>query len=112
MPGVDKLSMNLATVRKQWSLRDAVEGCARMGIHGVAPWRDQLKETGLKESARLLRSNGMRVTGLCRGGFFPANDATERRKSLDDNRRAIEEAATIGAECLVLVCGGLPAWLA
>ncbi len=79
-----------------------------MGIRGVAPWRDQLRETGLKELARILRSNGMRVTGLCRGGFFAANDATERRRNLDDNRRAIEEAATIGAECLVLVCGGLP----
>jgi sugar phosphate isomerase/epimerase len=108
VPGTEKLAINLATVRKQWGLREAVEGCARMGIRGVAPWRDQLRETGLGESARILRSNGMRVTGLCRGGFFAANDATERRRNLDDNRRAIEEAATIGAECLILVCGGLP----
>jgi sugar phosphate isomerase/epimerase len=107
MPDIRKLSINLATVRRQWDLRGAVEGCARVGIRAVAPWRDQVQATGLKESARILRQNGMRVTGLCRGGMFPAEDGQERRRRIDDNRRAIEEAATLGAECLVLVCGGL-----
>jgi sugar phosphate isomerase/epimerase len=108
MPDINRLSINLATVRRQWDLRSAVEGCARLGIRAVAPWRDQIQATGLKEAARLLRHHGMRVTGLCRGGMFAAEDGPERRRRLDDNRRAIEEAATIEAECLVLVCGGLP----
>jgi sugar phosphate isomerase/epimerase len=108
MPDRSKLSINLATVRKQWDLRQAVEGCARAGISAVAPWRDQVQATGVRESARILRANGMRVTGLCRGGMFPTDDSSDRRKRIDDNRRAIEEAATIGAECLVLVVGGLP----
>jgi sugar phosphate isomerase/epimerase len=108
MPGTDKLSINLATVRKQWDLRQAVEGCARYGIRGVAPWRDQVQAAGLKESARILRQNGMRVSGLCRGGMFPSDDGQDRRRRIEDNRRAIEEAATVEAECLVLVCGGLP----
>lgn len=108
MPDIDRLSINLATIRKQSDLVSAVEGCARLGIRACAPWRDQIKEAGLRESARVLRANGMRVTGLCRGGMFTAEDGAERRRRLDENRRAIEEAATIGAECLVLVCGGLP----
>ena len=108
MPDASRLSINLATVRKQWDLRAAVEGCARFGIRGVAPWRDQVQATGLKESARVIRQNGMRVSGLCRGGMFPADDGQERRRRIEDNRRAIEEAATLEAECLVLVCGGLP----
>lgn len=109
MPAIEQLSINLATVRAQWDLRQAVEGCARLGIRAVAPWRDQVAKFGLDESAHILRDHGMRVTGLCRGGMFPAADAAGRQAAQDDNRRALDEAVTLGADCLVLVVGGLPA---
>ena len=102
------LSINLATVREQWNLREAVEACRRHGISMIDPWRDQVAKMGLEESARIIRDNGMRVTGYCRGGFFPAPDASGRAAAIDDNKRALDEAAAIGAECLVLVVGGLP----
>jgi sugar phosphate isomerase/epimerase len=102
------LAINLATVRKQWTLRAAVEACARHGIRAVDPWRDQVEATGVAEAARILRDNGMRVTGLCRGGMFPAADADGRAAAIDDNRRAIDHAAKLKADCLVLVVGGLP----
>ena len=105
----DGLSINLATVREQWDLREAVEACARHGIKAIDPWRDQVQKIGVEESARIIKDHGMRVTGLCRGGFFPAADAAGRQAAIDDNKRALDEAATIGAECLVLVVGGLPA---
>ena len=104
----DGLSINLATVREQWNLREAVEACARHGITAIDPWRDQVAKIGLDESARIIKDHGMRVTGLCRGGFFPAADAAARAAAVDDNKRALDEAAAIGAECLVLVVGGLP----
>ncbi|MDB5598864.1 MAG: iolI 2 [Xanthobacteraceae bacterium] len=102
------LSINLATVRQQWNLREAVEGCARHGIMAIDPWRDQVAAYGLAESARVIKDHGMRVTGYCRGGMFPAADAAGRAAAIDDNKRAIDEAATVGAECLVFVVGGLP----
>jgi len=102
------LSLNTATVREKWNLREAIEGCARRGIRGISPWRDKLAQLGLKEAAKLIRDNGLTVTGLCRGGMFPAADRKGRQAALDDNLRAIEEAATLGARCLVLVAGGLP----
>ena len=104
----DGLSINLATVREQWNLREAVEACARHGIRAVAPWREQVAAIGLEESARVIKGHGMRVTSYCRGGFFPAPDQAGRQKAIDDNKKAIDEAATIGADCLVLVVGGLP----
>jgi sugar phosphate isomerase/epimerase len=104
----DGLSINLATVRQQWNLREAVEACARHGIKAVDPWRDQVAAVGLEESVRVIRANGMRVTGYCRGGMFPAADEAGRRAAIEDNKRAIDEAAALGAECLVLVAGGLP----
>ena len=102
------LSITLATVREQWDLRQAAAACARHGITTVAPWRDQVAAVGLAESARILQGHGLRVTGLCRGGRFTAADAAGRRAAIDDNRRAIDEAATLRADCLVFVVGGLP----
>ena len=106
-PGL--LSLNTATVKEKWSLREAIEGCARHGIRGISPWRDKLAELGVKEAARLIRDNGLKVSGLCRGGMFPAADRKGRQAALDDNFRAIDDAAAIDARCLVLVAGGLPA---
>ena len=102
------LSINLATMREQWNLREAVEACARHGIRAIDPWRDQVAALGLDESARVIKDHGMRVTGYCRGGMFPAADAAGCAAAIDDNKRAIDEAAALGAECLVLVVGGLP----
>jgi sugar phosphate isomerase/epimerase len=102
------LSINLATVRQQWNLREAVEACARHGIRAIDPWRDQVAALGLAESARVIKANGMRVTGYCRGGMFPAADKAGQLAAIDDNKRAIDEAAVLDAECLILVAGGLP----
>jgi sugar phosphate isomerase/epimerase len=93
---------------KPWSLAQAVEGYARAGVPGVTVWRQWLEPLGLAESAKLLRGSGLDVVSLCRGGFFPAETAAGRRDAIDDNRRAIEEAAAIGAPLIVLVCGAVP----
>jgi sugar phosphate isomerase/epimerase len=100
-PAAALLSLNTATVKAQWTLAQAIEGCARHGIRGIAPWRDKLAEMGVKQAASAIRAHGLEVTGLCRGGFFTAKDWR------DDNRRAIAEAHELGARCLVLVVGGL-----
>jgi sugar phosphate isomerase/epimerase len=107
-PDPDLLSINTATVRQQWRLPDIISGLVRHGIRGISPWRDQVADMGLKEAAVRIRDAGLAVTGLCRGGMFPAPDRQARRAALDDNRRAVDEALTLGARCLVLVVGGLP----
>jgi sugar phosphate isomerase/epimerase len=107
--GLEWLSLNWATVREQWDLRQAIEGCARHGIPGIAPWREPLQATGIGAAARLIREHGQTVTGLCRAGMFPAADARGRQAAVDEVRRAIDEAAAIDAQCLVIVAGGMPA---
>ena len=102
------LSLNTATVREQWNLRQAVEGCVRHGIPGIAPWRDQVQALGPKQAGTLLRDAGLTVTGYCRAGLFTAPDAAGRQAAIDDNLRAIDEAAAIGAQCLIILGGGLP----
>src|SRR5262249_51475765 len=101
------LSLNLATVRIQWKLRHAVEAAARHGFAGVAPWREMVQETGIAESARIFKANGLRVTGYCRGGLFGAMGREKFREAVDDNKRMIDEAATLEAEGIVVIGGGL-----
>ncbi len=102
------LSLNTATVRAQWKLSQIIDGCARHGIAGIAPWRDQVAAAGLKDSATRIRDAGLTVTGYCRGGMFPAVDRDGRRAAQDDNQRAVDDALALGAQCLILVVGGLP----
>ncbi|OJW23053.1 MAG: endonuclease [Planctomycetales bacterium 71-10] len=105
-PGL--LSINTATLRGQWGLREILDGCARHGVRGVSPWRDQVQAMGLAEAAAKVREHGFTVTGYCRGGMFPGATPSERLAARDDNRRAVDEACALGARCLVLVVGGLP----
>jgi sugar phosphate isomerase/epimerase len=103
------LSLNTATVREQWDLRQAAAGCVRYGISGIAPWRDQVQALGAKAAGDLIRGHGLAVSGYYRGGMFTAPDAAGRQAAIDDNLRTIEEAAAIGAQCLIVLGGGLPA---
>jgi sugar phosphate isomerase/epimerase len=101
------LAINSATV-KAWSLEQLVEGCKRAGITAIAPWRDIVQACGIEKAGRLIRAANLDVSCLCRGGMFPAIDEAGRRAAFEDNRRAVDEAAGIGAKCLVLIAGGLP----
>lgn len=105
---VKGLSINLATVRQQYGFAAAVDACLAQGITAIAPWRDQVEAIGLSEAARIVALNGLQVTGYCRGGMFPASDQAGLAAAIDDNKRAIDEAAALDADCLVLVVGGLP----
>lgn len=105
--GPDRLSLNTATVREQWTLAQCIDGCQRHGIAGISPWRDKLHEMGVTQAARAIREAGLSVSGLCRGGWFTERGAVDQQ-AIDDNRRAVDEAAELGAACLVMVVGGLP----
>ncbi|MEU0845158.1 sugar phosphate isomerase/epimerase family protein [Streptomyces sp. NPDC005962] len=102
-----RLSLNQETI-KQWSLPELAEGCVKAGVTGVGLWREPVQKYGVDAAARLIRDAGLTVTSLCRGGFFTATDPAERAAALADNRTAIDEAATLGTDTLVLVSGGLP----
>ena len=102
---LSRLSLNQRTTAS-WSLPEAVQGCVDAGLGAIGIWREQLAEVGLEEACRLVAESGLRVSSLCRGGFFtyPA----EAQSAEASNREAIEEAAALNAATLVLVPGGLP----
>ncbi|WP_055569461.1 sugar phosphate isomerase/epimerase family protein [Streptomyces atriruber] len=102
-----RLSINQETI-KQWSLPELAEGCAKEGIGAVGLWRAPVREYGVERTARLMRDTGLAVTSLCRGGFLTDPGEAARARALDDNRVAVDEAAALGTDTLVLVSGGLP----
>ncbi|MFE5997130.1 sugar phosphate isomerase/epimerase family protein [Streptomyces sp. NPDC056454] len=104
---LSRLSLNQETI-KQWSLPELAEGCAKAGIGKVGLWRAPVQAYGVERTARLIADAGLSVTSLCRGGFFTVLDPEERARALDDNRRAVDEAAALSTDTLVLVSGGLP----
>lgn len=110
--GTAHLSINTATVRKQLALPVIIEACARRGIPAIDPWRDQVAAAGLQAIAKQIKDAGIQLSGYCRGGFFTASDAAGMRAALNDNRRAVDEAKTLDASCLVMVAGSLPGALA
>lgn len=107
MSDLSRLSLNQATTERH-GLRETVEACARHGIPAVGLWRHKVAELGPAAATRAARDAGVAVSSLCRGGWFPAATAGERRRRIEDNLRAVEEAAALGTDVLVLVCGPAP----
>ncbi|MGV9554868.1 sugar phosphate isomerase/epimerase family protein [Streptomyces sp. NPDC003522] len=107
MTGLERFSINQMTV-KQLSLPELVAACTDLGVGNVGLWREPVQAYGVAETAKLVRDAGLTVTTLCRGGFLTAADPDGRAAALADNRRAVDEAAALGTEVLVLVSGGLP----
>ena len=108
-PDPARLALNTVTVRERWNLQQAVDGCRRHAIGAITLWRQDYAELGLAAAVRLLRFSGLEVVGLARGGPYPYADAREREAAIADTRRAIDEAAELQAQCLILVVGGIAA---
>ncbi|MFC7998019.1 sugar phosphate isomerase/epimerase family protein [Streptomyces rochei] len=107
MSDLARFSINQMTV-KQLSLPELIAACRDLGVGNVGLWREPVQAYGVEAAAKLVRDAGLTVTTLCRGGFLTATDPDARARALADNRRAVDEAATLGTDTLVLVSGGLP----
>lgn len=101
-----RLSLNQKTT-DSLDLGQAVDACSRAGLEWIGLWREPVAGHGLAESAATVADAGVRVSSLCRGGFFPAESVAEFEDNVADNLAAIDEAAALGTDVLVLVCGGI-----
>jgi sugar phosphate isomerase/epimerase len=93
---------------KPWPIEKAAQEFSAAGIGGITVWRDALKERNISATGKMLRDLNLHIVSLCRGGFFPATDQKRRQLAIDDNMKAIDEAAALGAPLVVLVCGSDP----
>lgn len=90
---------------KPWSIEECIRNYQKAGVHGITIWRNVLENKKLSEIRKQLDDSDLEVVSLCRGGFFPSIDSRKRISAIEDNLRAIEQAAALGAPLIVLVCG-------
>lgn len=107
-PDLKRLSFNQMTCDPA-NLTQAIAATAQAGLGWIGVWRHKIKDAPVEQYGKQIREAGLRVSGLCRGGMFPALTAAERQAKIDDNLRALDEAAALGTDTLVMVCGGIPA---
>ena len=106
---LDLCSINTATLGHRLPIAQTIDAIARTGFGALAPWRREVDGRNVKALARQIRALGLKVSGYCRSTYIPARDETTFRANIDDNRRALDQAAELGATCFVMVVGSLPA---
>src|SRR5512132_199409 len=106
---LDLCSINTATLGHKAPIAEVIETVARFGFGGICPWRRDLEGQRVDQVARRIRDAGLSVSGYCRSTYLPAASRDHFLANVEDNRRAIDEAAALGAACFVLVVGSLPA---
>jgi len=106
-PEFSRLCIHTITT-KPWKIEEAAKHYSSAGVKGITVWRDALEGRSIKETGKLIREHDLEIVSLCRGGFFPAKDASKRKLAIDDNRKAIAEASELGTSMVVLVCGADP----
>jgi sugar phosphate isomerase/epimerase len=107
VPDLARLSVNQICVLLQWSLAQAIDGLVRHRVPTISVWREKLHEIGVAEARKRIGDAGLAVSGLCFAGLISSPDPAEAAKARDDVRRAIDEAAGIGAACVVFLAGGV-----
>ncbi len=93
---------------KPWKIEEAAKNFSAAGVKGITVWRDALEGRKISATGKMLINHGLTIVSLCRGGFFPSREVNKRKSAIEDNRRAIEEAAELGTSMIVLVCGADP----
>jgi sugar phosphate isomerase/epimerase len=102
-------SINTATLGFQAPIEEVIDAVARAGFGGIAPWRREIEGKDIRAVSRRIRDAGLDVSGYCRSTYIPALTRPEFEANLLANRHAMDDAATLGASCFVMVVGGLPA---
>jgi sugar phosphate isomerase/epimerase len=100
-------AINTATLGFQAPIETAIDAVARAGFGGIAPWRREVEGRDVAAIAGRIRDAGIKVTGYCRSTYIPASTRAGFDANVEANRRAINDAATLGAYSFVMVVGGL-----
>jgi sugar phosphate isomerase/epimerase len=106
---LDKCSINTATLGFQANITEVVDAVARAGFGQIGPWRHEIEGQDVAAISKHIKNAGLKLSGYCRSTYIPAADAATFHANIDKNKRALDDAATLGAPAFVMVVGGLPA---
>jgi sugar phosphate isomerase/epimerase len=100
-------AVNTATFGHQTPIEGSIDAIARAGFGGISPWRREVEGKNIRNIAKQIRQAGLKVTGYCRSTYIPAQTRDEFNKNMEDNYRAIDDAAILGANSFMVVSGTL-----
>jgi sugar phosphate isomerase/epimerase len=103
----DRRCLNTATLGYREPIAVTAQRVAAAGFGWVTPWRREIDESEPARDAEAVRAAGLRVRSYCRTSYLAHDSEAARRQAVDDNRRALDAAAALGARELVAVVGGL-----
>jgi sugar phosphate isomerase/epimerase len=106
---LDQCSINTATLGFQSPIDEVIEAVARAGFGQIAPWRVEVEGKDVAAISKHIKNAGLKLSGYCRSTYIPAVDAQTFRANIEANKRALDDAAILGAPAFVMVVGGLPA---
>lgn len=103
----DRRGLNTATLGYREPIAVTAQRAAAAGFGWITPWRREIDERRPARDAEAIRAAGLRVRSYCRTAYLAHDSEAARQQAVDDNRRALETAAALGARELVAVVGGL-----
>lgn len=99
--------LNTATLGHREPIEAVIDEVARAGFGAISPWRRDVEGHDVAAIARRIRDAGLTLPGYCRSTYLPATTPEAFRANVEDNRRAIGDAATLCARSFVMVVGGV-----
>ena len=104
VPLMDRISVIQRTTLT-WTLREAAEAFANHGFKWFGARIDALRITGLAESRKILDDCGLSISSIGSSGHFVSPDADDRERRINECFRAIDDAAAVDGNVLVIVAG-------
>lgn len=105
---LNRCAINTATLGFQCSIEQSIDAIAAAGFGGITPWRREVEGQNVSSIAKRIRDAGLTTTGYCRSTYLPSNTAAGLQANIESNRRALDDAAILGADSFVVVVGGAP----
>ena len=93
----------LSTYR--WSFEEDVLRYKEHGFNAIGVWRPKLSDCGEAKGRELLLDQQMKVSSLNWAGGFTGSDGRTFKEALHDALDAIDVAAQLEADCLVILAG-------
>lgn len=101
-----RLSVSEITTR-DWDFAADARGYHAAGIDGIGVWRSKLEPYGVERGVALLRELGLPAANLIGMLNLIGEGPALEQGALDDAHRALDQAAALGAEAVVVVPGRL-----
>ena len=89
----------------RWDLAAEADCLVRHGFHAISLWRTKLSDIGVEAARSLLQQAGLGVSSLQWAGGFTGGDGRSFSEAVDDALEAVDAAAEVGADVLVVHSG-------